>query len=222
MTVRVPSIALWLGLVGSGCSSQDFVLFEDRGTVGSGGQDAAVPAQTGGAAPGERCTSDADCLPGFCQKPTCEATEGTCENRPLICPPPNEPKPVCDCDGVQYWNECFWKRTATGAMLSLDICPRQRPCSRPEDCGVAAWCALLGNGPEYCFPTTSGGEPFPQRGTCWVLPPRCEPELDPQQWIPCPPPGAPALPPAPGTCTDTCTAIQSRKPYYRENLDECT
>jgi hypothetical protein len=148
----------------------------------------------GGAA--SDCTSSDDCpVSWVCIKADCAASGGVCEPRPVFCPP--EPKPVCGCDRVTYWNDCVRRQSGALAATDGECRANALPCATGADCGVAnASCARL----------VPKGEPCEEDppGVCWVTPAVCDPNADSLRWHECGP-HAPDPPP----CMDTCQAIVS-------------
>jgi len=140
---------------------------EDAGEVDPVGPDAGADAgidADAAVAPGAFPCEPPCNANQFCKLPTCEATSGTCVNRPLA--PALGYNPHCGCDGITYWTpqvaafdgvsvaapgECpvpVAKRCAAGFP-----CPGEAKCN--HDQGKKAQCNLR---PE---------------GSCWRLPATC-------------------------------------------------
>jgi hypothetical protein len=147
---------------------------------------------------GNPCASDADCMGWQCDFPDCEATTGFCV------PPPacfrGDLRPVCGCDGITYWNDCIRVQAHARPAVRDQCFATALPCGVGSDCntagsGLVASCSHL----LMCGPGV---------GSCWVLPAKCDPTLDPKSWRECTPPGSP-----PGPCRDTCSAIETERPH---------
>lgn len=213
-----------LGLTAA-CSGEDITVFESATSAGGTTSDgdlssstvnsssntttdtmtssdtSTVTSTTGGPPPPRQCSNATNCGYYFyCKKTSCDAPYGTCESRPGVCDP--NPRPVCGCDGVTYWNDTQRRFAGVGASTP-GTCPddRARPCYIGSDCGViGGFCArLLPPG------STCPADPYPAgEGACWSVPPGCgKPDDDPYVWLLCP---GDTFPP-PGNCVFTGTAV---------------
>jgi hypothetical protein len=178
-----PFIVVALSLLVA-CGPRDLAI-ADTLTVGSGG---GLPDAAAGLG---ACRGNGDCLANaFCEKDTCEASTGTCAERPLDCDDGSE-SPVCGCDSVNYWNDCVRKQAGVSATLAGDECDAPAGCDAGSDCPVAeASCAQI-------YPSC----PAPGRigGVCWMLPDTCPGESK-QSVVTCD---------APIVCDGICNAIRS-------------
>jgi hypothetical protein len=132
---------------------------------------------------GPPCTSNADCAAfDFCERLDCDDPAGRCARRPALCEA--VPRPVCGCNGVTYFNDCY--RRAHGATAAEENeCAVGASCDAATACPDGASCARL---VPACGLDTS-------RGRCWWGPAAC--------------PGVAAFVPCGGgNCTDVCTAIR--------------
>ena len=88
-----------------------------------------------------------------------------------------------------------------------------RPCNSGLDCGPGGYCArLFVNG--SC--QDIAGRP-PPPGTCWRVPPMCDPGPSSPLWLLCTPPD----PNQPPICGDPCIAIRSELPHVQGSPDLC-
>lgn len=194
---------------GGGSSSAGTTAGSSPETSGGGGAGGSLSSAGDGGDPsssgaGPRpCAEDFDCGGGWvCEKPGCDVPFGQCVPWPAYCP--NDPDPVCGCDGVTYWNDCVRLSSPSHPPLAeLGQCRATAcTCSVGTDCNVPyASCSHLMAPGEMCGRGT---------GSCWVLPPRCRPSSDPKLWRECRPPDQGPPPPF---CVDTCLAIQSERPH---------
>lgn len=221
-------LPLLLGVCSVACAGEDVVLL----TVQSGGAAGASAGGTsqggaaqggaprGGAAQGGNseggasgvpppCRFNADCAAGFCQKSQCFDDIGHCERRDVICEG-QRPAPVCGCDGITYYNDC-WRRQAGVASSTSGECRSQAiQCGRSSDCPVGECAHLFAPG-DPC----SGPSPIP--GTCWVVPDTCDANLaslDSVRFTECGGPNA-------GRCADTCLAVRLGHPFVKAPPGVC-
>jgi hypothetical protein len=112
---------------------------------------------------GQKCSSANHCLPGeYCYMTTCTATEGTCLLPPTACADTGE-SPVCDCNGVFYWDDCIRAMHQVAATRPcMDALPKT--CAEESDCPDGSVC---GNFNATCDTTMT------PPGTCWGLPSTC-------------------------------------------------
>jgi len=226
--------AVIFGALLAACGSEDVLVFDAVPAAGgSGGSDGNLTSSTGGSGsstndttattatttsestsvtsttgtPSEPCGDVTDCDNYFfCQKASCSAEMGACEARPVFCDP--DPVPVCGCDGVTYWNDCYRRQFGVASSTPGECSGYARRCNVGADCGdFPAYCAHILPPGRSCDP-----EPYPPpEGTCWVIPPRPEMVTDSNIFLLCPGPGIPA----PDSCADTHLAIWSQLPHIR-------
>lgn len=199
-----------LGLAAA-CSGEDITVFESATSAGGTTSDGSLSSSTltdsstmtssmtstetstetstttstTGKPPDPRqCTNATNCGYYFyCKKTSCDAPFGTCEPRPGFCDP--NPRPVCGCDGVTYWNDTQ-RRFAGIAASTPGACDDDgaRHCYIGADCGVVGgFCArLLPPG------STCPADPYPAgEGNCWSVPQGCSAAYDdPKIWLLCP------------------------------------
>jgi hypothetical protein len=173
------------------CATRDIAL-----ATAGGGDDGGAPATTTSDAGGTSCTSNDDCLANaFCEKNGCNAPEGTCIERPLICD--SSSAPVCGCDNVNYWNDCLRQQVGvSGQSESQGPCPQSAPCQGPTGSGCP------GAGASCAQVASSLQGPGAPVGTCWVLPNAC-------------PTGPGVTTSAQPPCQSLCDAIQSGVPFLQ-------
>jgi len=168
---------------------------------GSGGVAGGLPFDKGGAPPlmmPPPCTSDDDCKGWICDKLGCDAPLGFCTPYPPFCDA--NPRPVCGCDGVTYWNDCIRVQARAGRASPEQCFDTASACEVGSDCNVpGAACGHL------LPPNAMCGHAM---GECWVLPSDCDPALDRKRWFECKPADG-AMP----QCVDTCTAIKTEHSF---------
>ena len=154
------------------------------------------------------CSDNGDCnITEFCEKASCDAPTGSCMLRPLTCT--DVQAPVCDCDGVTFWNDCLRRQQGqlsahTGecgnsGLTCGGIANLQCPSSYQN---VA--CAMLYANAGMCAMMDPAG-------VCWVLPPQCPAIVIGGNLRPCSNPST-------GPCLATCEAIRNDATYFRDNL----
>jgi Kazal-type serine protease inhibitor domain len=208
------------GALGGGGSGGSAGVSPSGGSgTGGGGAGGSTPAAGEGgdsSPPGDGpppCAEDVDCGSGWvCEKFGCDAPLGVCVPWPALCP--NDPRPVCGCDGVTYWNDCIRLHSVAHPQLaSFDQCRSTAyRCNVGTDCNVPyASCSHLMAPGQLCGHGT---------GSCWVLPPPpCQPSSDKKLWRECRPPDQGLPPPF---CVDTCQAIASERPHVElRRSDTC-
>jgi hypothetical protein len=163
------------------------------GDRASGGNQVAGTAGIGGAT----CTAASQCpASSLCRKDECAEPMGRCEPIPASCT--RELNPVCGCDRLTYWNDCYRRQAGIPASVLGDCRPNAVECDTSADCGrEGVHCARLYPYAEPACPADGEG-----RGFCWVLPDPCDGE-DPRRWVECP--GSPGP-----SCLNTCQAILSQ------------
>jgi hypothetical protein len=188
MTRRWLSLLAPLSLLGllAACATETIVVGE-------------VPATDAGpqAPPPSRCVDT--CASGYyCALPSCGATSGTCLPPPQSCDATEAP--VCGCDGLTYFNDC-WRQAFGVSASTPGPCGQGGVfCGGPNDpaCPTGALCAQLGSPHDGCHEVL---------GTCWVLPPHCPTTVPTNAWDSCSPTG--------GVCVSTCDAIKAGGAYRR-------
>ena len=91
---------------------------------------------------GSACASNRDCDEGtYCVKETCDATTGTCEDRPARCT--TLPDEACGCDGETYTNPCFAALAGVN-VASAGACDGTEFCADNGDCASDMYCAKDG------------------------------------------------------------------------------
>jgi hypothetical protein len=159
----------------------------------------------------KRCLVNTDCPDlAFCARTGCGDESGTCMPVPLECE--DDGAPVCDCDGITYWNDCL-RMAAKVSAATVGAClgPTAKACTHkhgpgpaPEKkCPGVTFCAQL-------LPPVPPGAPAdcPEDvpGTCWAAVPfECPQAEGRDRWVGCTPDDQ--------VCRTTCAAIRSGKPH---------
>lgn len=154
---------------------------------GAAGSSSGGSLQSGGSS--SECRSNADCDAGFCEKANCADELGHCERRDVFCEG-QKLAPVCGCDNVTYFNDCWRRQTGVPLKSATECKDQAAECDRSSDCQNGAMCARL-----FAF----GDRCPPGRGLCWNAPDNCDSITDAPNFIECGP--------TPGRCVDMCTAI---------------
>jgi hypothetical protein len=203
--------ALVVLTVATGCGTDIVRLATLDGGAGGAGETGAGDAAA-------TCRTDSDCGDGgefFCSK-TCvdplagPSATGTCKLVPAD-PCPDNFMPVCGCDQVTYFNDCFRSReraawfqvgTCQGAQLPLPFaaCGLRR-------CATGTCAHLVPAG----FPADVCNAFLLYAGSCWKAPDRCSLDSNPGPYMPC----------DGGACVDMCTAIQMGTPYQLVAPAQC-
>jgi Kazal-type serine protease inhibitor domain len=180
--------------------------------VGIGGAQAGAaqldPAQAGagdeaGAAPMDMpCHRSEECpVNHFCAKIGCEEALGSCQEQPVICLA--DASPVCGCNHVTYWNDCFRRQHGIAAATPGECGAGAKACTSNAECDRGTCSHLL------LPPATCDTPPGP--GVCWVTPPDCGGTSDPRGWLQCPPPQMASG--GSGACASTCEALHDGHPF---------
>jgi len=166
----------------------------------AGGGSPSVGASGAAGAGGMTCTTNEECPAAWlCRKTSCGDPTGHCEVRPVFCD--DNFMPVCGCDHVTYWNECYRRRSGQAASFADDCTAGAHACFDSADCPVGAYCQHLLPRGISCSQTVGAG-------TCWVTPDVCSEAPDQMHWKACETPGD-----AGTGCISTCLAVQSGRPY---------
>jgi len=227
--------AIVLGALLAACGSEDVLVFDAVPATGGAGGTGNLTSSAGGSvssettttatttssattsttgAASEPCGDVSDCDNYFfCQKDSCSAPMGTCQTRPLFCDP--DPVPVCGCDGVTYWNDCYRRQFGVASSAPGECSGYARRCNVGADCGnFPAYCAHILPPGRTCADVTN---PLPE-GICWVIPPRPEMVEDNNLFLLCPD----ATMDPPEFCADTHLAIAFEFPHIRiSDVAEC-
>ena len=148
--------------------------------------------------PQPECSSDENCKPDEqCVRSGCSPDQrGTCQ-RLGTCPINYEP--VCGCNGVTYYNDCYRRVSGEGRVDSFGACSPidARPCDPNFACPQPAKCAQLYRSCD--FAAFAGGQ-------CWVLPSDCSASGGPRYQSCTSMSGE--------RCTNTCKAIENGGPHF--------
>jgi hypothetical protein len=170
-----------------GCAAQDIVVAEIE--AGPDGH------------PFRTCVGNQDCAPNeLCARHDCADVTGGCAPRPPMCD--GDPKTVCGCDGITYWNDCLRKAAGITADTPGACETNAVVCSATTPCPSGTFCARLY--PEGSCDTNGGG-------ACWGMPDTCPLDAGGTIYKKCP-----ASPP--DECADTCTAIRDQGTYAKAPL----
>jgi hypothetical protein len=139
------------------------------------------------------CADNSDCHPNeYCDKPTCGDVHGDCRLKPNCMT--NDYTPVCGCNGVTYWNDCFRKADGSSAVFEAQECSAAKTCVDASECSPSPYAACARVSSLSC--PASGST-----GACWVMPAVC-PSGQSTTWQEC----------SGGACLDYCGAIKSEQP----------
>ncbi len=182
-----------------GCPVEEIVLVASDAGVGAGDIEGRI------------CTRSEDCdVAEYCEMPDCGGAVGVCRVPPILCNA--EASPVCGCDGVTYFNDCWRQKLRVPAKTADDAClvdAQRCGAGAAAPCPAGAFCAKL-------FTSTAGAGIFSLGGfselpgSCWVVPPDCGPELGGDRWVS-----------SAEDCTDLCSAVRSEVPHAKRGVRAC-
>jgi hypothetical protein len=168
---------------------------EDEGDAAlDGGARDAGPEGEDAPADGACKTLD-ECGEGsYCDKQQRAAPYGTCEARPTVCPPTQDP--VCGSDEISYFNDCIRKQNGIAFATSGECGRNARPCGdifTPSACPLGTFCGRLKVTAPDDLALLCAFDIVATPGKCWALPDCSTVPPGGGRWIPCLPPVSAAL-----------------------------
>lgn len=157
----------------------------------------------------KRCTDNVDCPGRYCQFDKLDLAQptGHCAHRPSDCLD-DDFHPVCAQSGISYYNDCYRRSAGASFAVPGECQDHAVVCDlTAHPCPTGATCALLGGnqpGSPYCGSYS---------GICWgsMRCPKSDDDDRGFRWDDC------ATGPTALRCVDTCTAVQSGRPFTLVN-----